>query len=98
MVAYINHMVWRFIKHQPNQFKLLDVRYNIMKVLILGDWVHLIKFILFGDEDDENENDCKEKKEEKRFEIRHVPRNIFWPGEINLQKDGIELKTKIIWN
>ena len=47
----IQHIVWRFAKHKPDQYRLLDVRHNIMKNLILGDCQHLIKFILFGDEE-----------------------------------------------
>ncbi|PKK62319.1 hypothetical protein RhiirC2_759707, partial [Rhizophagus irregularis] len=55
MVAYINRIIWRFIKYKPDDFRLLDVRRNVMKNLILGDCDHLIKFILFGD----NVNDEK---------------------------------------
>ncbi|PKK62583.1 hypothetical protein RhiirC2_790159 [Rhizophagus irregularis] len=36
MVVYINHIIWRFIKYKPDDFRLLDVRRNDMKNLILG--------------------------------------------------------------
>jgi hypothetical protein len=67
IVAYINRIIWRFIKYKPEDYKLLDVRYNVMKNLILGDCDHLIKFILF-------ENDDDDKKAIKL----HIPRNIPW--------------------
>ena len=50
MITYIKFIVWRFAKNEPENFKLLDVRYNVIKNLILGDCDRLIKFILFGDE------------------------------------------------
>ncbi|PKY56958.1 hypothetical protein RhiirA4_448878 [Rhizophagus irregularis] len=65
MVAYINRIIWRFIKYRPDDFKLLDVRHNVMKNLILGDCDHLIKFILFGNDD-------------KKANKLHIPRNTFW--------------------
>jgi hypothetical protein len=65
-----------------------------MKVLILGDCDQLIKFILFGNEENESEDGHKGKKRRKRFESRHIPRNIFWPGEILPRKDDIEIKIK----
>ncbi|GES84549.1 hypothetical protein GLOIN_2v1769896 [Rhizophagus clarus] len=63
IVAYIEHIVWRFIKHDPDQFKLLNVRRNVMKILILGNCSHLIKFILFGDDKElkYNEEDDKDR-------------------------------------
>ncbi|CAB4479057.1 unnamed protein product [Rhizophagus irregularis] len=67
MVAYINRIIWRFIKYRPDDFKLLDVRHNVMKNLILGDCDHLIKFILFGNDDDD-----------KKANKLHIPRNTFW--------------------
>ncbi|CAB4379487.1 unnamed protein product [Rhizophagus irregularis] len=36
MVAYINCIIWRFIKYKPDDFKLLDVQRNVMKNLVLG--------------------------------------------------------------
>ena len=75
MVAYINHIIWRFIQHKPHEYKLLDVRHNVMKNLILGDCDHLIKFILFGDED------------EKVFTIKHIPRSILWKKDRKFVKD-----------
>ncbi|PKC07991.1 hypothetical protein RhiirA5_399547 [Rhizophagus irregularis] len=67
MVAYINRIIWRFIKYKPDDFRLLDVRRNVMKNLILGDCDHLIKFILFGD----NNND-------EKINNLHIPRKTFW--------------------
>ncbi|PKK74097.1 hypothetical protein RhiirC2_864043 [Rhizophagus irregularis] len=67
MVVYINRIIWRFIKYRPDDFKLLDIRHNVMKNLILGDCDHLIKFILFGNDDDG-----------KKANKLHIPRNIFW--------------------
>ncbi|CAI2173626.1 3244_t:CDS:10 [Funneliformis geosporum] len=57
MVMYINHIVWRYINHKPDQYRLLDVRHNVMKNLILGDCDHLIKFILFGSKEYETKED-----------------------------------------
>src|ERR1051325_2811366 len=92
MINYIKHIVWGFVKHKPEQFKLLDVRHNVVKHLILGDCDHLIKFILFGDgceNEDENLNKEKEKNRDKKqekqkeSEIRRIslPRNLLWWGE-----------------
>ncbi|CAI2171922.1 12733_t:CDS:10 [Funneliformis geosporum] len=64
MVMYINHIVWRYINHKPDQYRLLDVRHNVMKNLILGDCDHLIKFILFGSKEYET-NILWQRKEDK---------------------------------
>ena len=48
MVMSINHIIWRFVEHKPDQYRFLDVRRDVMKNLILGDCDDLIKFILFG--------------------------------------------------
>jgi hypothetical protein len=57
----------------PSQFKLLDSRHKIMKNLILGDCDHLIKYILFGDDDDN----------QKKMPI-HTPRSKYcWKGISN---------------
>ena len=93
----IEHIVWRYAKYEPENFKLLEVRYNVIKSLILSDCDHLIKFILFGDEATvENKNGCgcnekgKEKNEkEKRLDIRHIPCNKLWPGKIFLYDDDL---------
>ncbi|RIA86306.1 hypothetical protein C1645_340202 [Glomus cerebriforme] len=102
MLVYIKHIVWRFAKYDPENFNLLDIRYNFMKSLILGDCDHLVKFILFGDEgniennyanremDTEKEKKEKEKRQ-KMFEVRHIPRNILWPGEDFLKDDDLDL-------
>ena len=65
---YIQHIIWRYVKNKPEQFRLLDIRYNVMKDLILGDCNHLIKFILFGD--DENKD-----KDGRRI---NIPMSILW--------------------
>src|SRR5581483_5992103 len=66
VIMYIEHIIWRFVKHQPEKYKLLDVRHNVMKNLILGDCAHLIKFILFGDEKESKEEREKEERERER--------------------------------
>ncbi|CAG8575470.1 696_t:CDS:10 [Funneliformis caledonium] len=48
IVKYINHIVGRFTEKRPQRYRLLDVRYRIMKNLILGDCDHLIHCLLFG--------------------------------------------------
>lgn len=68
MVVYINNIIWRFIDHKPDEYRLLDVRHNIMRSLILGDSDHLIKFILFGNEESDNDN----------MRHIHIPRSIMW--------------------
>ncbi|GBB84949.1 hypothetical protein RclHR1_11530001 [Rhizophagus clarus] len=83
MVIYIRHIVWRFAKCKPEEFKLLDVRHNVMKKLILGDCSHLIKLILFGDK-----NDDKEKEEPV---IRHIPRSVSWPGKNFIRDDDLRI-------
>ncbi|PKY33126.1 hypothetical protein RhiirB3_451804 [Rhizophagus irregularis] len=40
LINYIEHIVWRFAKYEPENFRLLDVRYNLMKSLILADCDH----------------------------------------------------------
>jgi hypothetical protein len=76
MVAYINRIIWKFIKHKPDDFRLLDVRRNVMKNLVLGDCDHLIKFILFGNNDDE-----------KKANNLHIPRKTFWKNEKTINND-----------
>ncbi|RIA85127.1 hypothetical protein C1645_879508 [Glomus cerebriforme] len=88
MVMYINHMIWRFINNSPDQFRLLDVRHNVMKNLILGDCDHLIKFILFGNDENcpANDKSCNNGIKEK-FVIKHIPRNVYWKKERNFVQD-----------
>src|ERR1051325_873353 len=105
MVTYTKHIIWRFVKHKPEQFKLLDVRHNVVKHLILGDCDHLIKFILFGDggkNEDENlkeqEKNCDKKQEkQKESEIRRtsVPRNLLWPREKFIDDDDLNHSDKL---
>ncbi|PKC70466.1 hypothetical protein RhiirA1_501318 [Rhizophagus irregularis] len=80
MVNYIEHIIWRFAKYEPENFRLLDVRYNLMKRLILCDCDRLIKFILFGDEE----------TAENKIDYRHVPSNKSWPGKEFLKDDDLD--------
>ncbi|RGB26314.1 hypothetical protein C1646_770592 [Rhizophagus diaphanus] len=79
MVAYINRILWRFIKYKSDDFKLLDVRHNVMKNLILGNCDHLIKFILFGNND-----------EDKKANKLHIPRKTFWKKKKTINDDTEE--------
>ncbi|RIA86146.1 hypothetical protein C1645_829712 [Glomus cerebriforme] len=83
MVAYINHIIWRFIRYKPDEYRLLDVRHNVMKNLILGDCDHLIKFILFGNDDEENNKNGKPDQ----FIIKHIPRSLLWKKDRKFVKD-----------
>jgi hypothetical protein len=76
MVAYIYRIIWRFIKSNPADFRLLDVRHNVMKNLVLGDCDHLIKFILFGNNDDD-----------KKANKLHIPRKTFWKNRKTINDD-----------
>src|SRR5688500_18142319 len=94
MVMYINHIIWKFVEHKPDQYRMLDVRHDIMKNLILGDCDDLIKFILFGNEKDNNSikngNDKDDKDEDKRneeFKIKHIPRSKIWKKKHKYIKD-----------
>ncbi|GBC10383.1 hypothetical protein RclHR1_09590006 [Rhizophagus clarus] len=92
MVMYIKHIIWKFIDHDPDLYRLLDVRHNVMKSLILADCDHLIKYILFGnDEDDCSVCDhcCKEgkMKQKEKFVIKHVPRSITWKKDQRFVND-----------
>jgi hypothetical protein len=82
MVTYIEHIIWRFAKHEPENFRLLDVRHNFMKILILCDCDRLIKYILFGDEE-------TEKNKIAYDELRHIPSNEIWPGKTFLMNDDL---------
>src|ERR1043166_2021508 len=76
MIMYIEHIIWRFVKNRPEKYRLLDVRHNVMKNLVLGDSNHLIKFILFGDEDEDKIGKENGKIETGRI---HIPRTKLWP-------------------
>ncbi|CAB5320432.1 unnamed protein product [Rhizophagus irregularis] len=77
LTNYIEHIIWRFAKYEPEKFRLLDVRYNLMKSLILADCDRLIKFILFG----------YEETAKNKIDYRHVPSNKLWPGKKFLKDD-----------
>ena len=66
-----------------------------MKNLILGDCVHLIRFILFGCKDSIKEEKDKVKEDQKRQEIRHIPRNILWPGTTFIKDGDLDLDEKL---
>ncbi len=81
MLVYIKHIIWRYIEHKPDQYRLLDVRHNVMKNLIIGDCNNLIKFILFGNKDDSKKNKKikdAEKNTDEEDKIKHIPRNLLW--------------------
>ncbi|PKK71654.1 hypothetical protein RhiirC2_827542 [Rhizophagus irregularis] len=80
MFSYIEHIIWKFAKYEPENFRLLDVRYNVMKNLILGDCDYLIKFILFGDEEETTESSV----------VRHIPNSELWPGKMFLRDDDLD--------
>ena len=51
----------------------MEVRYNVIKSLILSDCDHLIKFILFGDEEtveNKNSSGLDEKEGKKKMKKR----------------------------
>ncbi|CAB4474212.1 unnamed protein product [Rhizophagus irregularis] len=79
LTNYIEHIIWRFAKYEPENFKLLDIRYNLMKSLILADCDRLIKFILFG----------YEETAKNKIDYRHVPSNKLWPGKKFLKDDDL---------
>jgi hypothetical protein len=78
MVAYISHIIWRFIKHRPDDYRLLDVRHNVMKNLILGDCDHLIKFILFGNDNEISDRKNCKTDQKRKFTVKHIPRSELW--------------------
>ena len=44
---YIEHIVWRFVKHRPEEYRLLDVRHNVMKNFIIK---HIPRSVLWKKE------------------------------------------------
>ena len=52
----ISYIIWRFIKNEPDIWRLMDVRYDIMAKIIIGGSNTLIKYILFGDGKEKNWN------------------------------------------
>ncbi|CAI2180737.1 14836_t:CDS:2, partial [Funneliformis geosporum] len=72
IVKYINHIISRFASKRPQRYRLLDVRYNVMKNLIFGDCNHLIHYLLFGSDMDLYKPKCKfwnEENEEREYII-----------------------------
>ena len=46
----ITYIIWRFIKHEPDIWRLMDSRFDVMAKIIIGGSNMLVKYILFGDE------------------------------------------------
>ncbi|CAG8579483.1 9582_t:CDS:10 [Rhizophagus irregularis] len=67
-------------KRYKKNFRLLDIRYNLMKSLILADCDRLIKFILFG----------YEETAKNKIDYRHVPSSKLWPGKKFLKDDDLD--------
>ncbi|GBB99153.1 hypothetical protein RclHR1_03430014 [Rhizophagus clarus] len=68
----ISYIIWRFIKNKPNIWRLMDMRYDIMAKIIIGGSHTLVKYILFGDGNEEDRNlhipklkRCYDEDEEK---------------------------------
>ncbi|CAI2181778.1 17756_t:CDS:10 [Funneliformis geosporum] len=81
MVKYIKHIIWRFIRHRPNEYKMLDVRHNVMKNLILGDCNDLIYYILFGEKNDGINGNRK---------VNPIPRNKLWKKRSFVKDDDLD--------
>src|SRR4051812_12481544 len=56
-----------------------------MKILILGNCNHLIKYLLF------NQGPVKNKYSKEKVEIRHVPRNKLWPGKKYIKDKELDI-------
>src|SRR5436309_14755712 len=50
MKVRITYIIWRFIKHEPDIWRLMDARFDVMAKIIIGGSNMLVKYILFGDE------------------------------------------------
>ncbi|GBC05563.1 hypothetical protein RclHR1_00630010 [Rhizophagus clarus] len=80
LINRISLVIWRFIKKKPHVWKLIDVRYDVMKDIIIGGSTFLVKYILFGEEDkhlhipkirrwdDDKIQICKQSVESKRVD------------------------------
>jgi len=66
-----------------------------MKNLILGDCNHLIKFILFGNEENEEykNQEEKEKEKEKETKIKHIPKSLLWKDKF-VNDDDLDKKNE----
>ncbi|PKY27321.1 hypothetical protein RhiirB3_473421 [Rhizophagus irregularis] len=51
LINRISLVIWRFIKKNPVVWKLIDVRYDVMRNIIIGGSTFLVKYILFGEKD-----------------------------------------------
>ncbi|PKY52149.1 hypothetical protein RhiirA4_469605 [Rhizophagus irregularis] len=87
MITYIELIVWKFAKLEPQNFRLLDIRHNIMKSLILSDCDDLIKYVLFGNEESIGNRVVHD-------ELRHIPFNKSWPGRKFLKEDDLDFAEK----
>ena len=45
----ITYIIWRFIKHEPDIWRLMDSRFDVMAKIIIGGSNALVKYILFGE-------------------------------------------------
>uniref|UniRef100_U9SHP0 Uncharacterized protein n=1 Tax=Rhizophagus irregularis (strain DAOM 181602 / DAOM 197198 / MUCL 43194) TaxID=747089 RepID=U9SHP0_RHIID len=88
MITYIELIVWKFAKLEPQNFRLLDIRHNIMKSLILSDCDDLIKYVLFGNEESIGNKVVHD-------EPRHILRNNLWPKRSFLKEDDLDFAEKI---
>ncbi|PKY44325.1 hypothetical protein RhiirA4_513369 [Rhizophagus irregularis] len=51
LINRISLVIWRFIKKNPVVWKLIDVRHDVMRNIIIGGSTFLVKYILFGEKD-----------------------------------------------
>ncbi|CAG8590670.1 2898_t:CDS:10 [Funneliformis caledonium] len=96
LVEGTNRIIWRFIKKRPEVWRLMDIRFNVMANLIRGGACYLIKFILFGDDNDLIIKDKKQlkqieadKKKNKLFNKKltlHIPRTKKWMNDVPILK------------
>ncbi|CAI2189397.1 719_t:CDS:2 [Funneliformis geosporum] len=74
----ISRIIWRFVRNCPENWKLLDIHYNLMAKIIISGSITLIKYILFGDKKIKHKylhiprinrwNDSEKSDESKKFE------------------------------
>jgi hypothetical protein len=84
LINRISLVIWRFIKKKPDIWKLIDVRYDVMKNIIIGGSTFLVKYILFGEK-------------EKDLHL-HVPQIKRWEDGKIYVKEKREQNVKSIQN
>jgi hypothetical protein len=77
----ISYIIWRFIEHKPNIWRLMDARFDIMAKIIIGGSNTLVKYILFGDG-------------KKKNWILHIPRTYRWKNEDEKKFKTDDIKEK----